>query len=148
MCMNLITLQTYYPPICENGLKMANGFKHWKGESRREVENKGKNPAHACTETLMWLHKSFLEIPAVEGVDREREGETSRGLEGKSNGKGRWSGRCAVELQRHFRVDHTKEENHRKVLKEERINYKRNCVKKGSAKGKCMLEKVLEMTER
>lgn len=109
-CMNLITLQTYYPPICENGLKMANGFKHWKGESRRKVENKIKTLACVWTEALMWLRKSpFLEIPGVEGVGRERKGATSRGLDGKSNGKRRWSGRCAVELQRHFRVDHTKE---------------------------------------
>lgn len=52
--------------------------------------------------------------------------ETSRGLEEEANGKGMWSGRRAVELQSCFHVGIAKEENHREVLKEEQINYKRN----------------------
>lgn len=51
-CMNLIFLETYYSPICETGLKMANGFKCWKGEGRRKGENKGNSTLHVCAEVL------------------------------------------------------------------------------------------------
>jgi len=51
-CMNFIVLETYYPPICESGWKMANGFEFWKGEGRRKGENKGKTTLHVCAEAL------------------------------------------------------------------------------------------------
>lgn len=55
-CMNLFILETYHPHVCESRLKMANGFKCWKGEGMRKGENKGKPTLHVYAETLMWLH--------------------------------------------------------------------------------------------
>ncbi|RMC06379.1 hypothetical protein DUI87_15812 [Hirundo rustica rustica] len=42
MSMNLIILETDYPLTCESGLKMANGFKCWKGEGWREYMRCGR----------------------------------------------------------------------------------------------------------
>lgn len=60
------------------------------------------------------------------------------------SGKGLWSGRRAVELQRCFHVGVAKKIT---VLKE---NYKRNSKnsKKGSTKREMCIGNILEMTER
>lgn len=53
MSMDLIILETYYPLICESGLKMTNGFRCWKGGRWRKCETKGKTTLHMLAKALM-----------------------------------------------------------------------------------------------
>lgn len=73
-CMKLFILETCHRHVFESGLKMANGFKCWKGEGMRKGENKGKSTLHVCAAALMWLHKSpFLKISDIERVDNGKD---------------------------------------------------------------------------